>query len=45
MDLLKSLLTTLPALVSLDYIEGADDIILALNVSLEEWGEILMQLA
>ena len=35
MDLLKLILITLPALVFLDYIEGADNIILAIDASLE----------
>ena len=35
MDLLKLALTTLPALVSLDYSEGAGDIILVVDASLE----------
>lgn len=34
MDLLKPALTTLPVLISLNYIEGADDIILAVDTSL-----------
>lgn len=38
MDLLKFALTSPPALVSLDYTEGAGDIILAVDASLEGWG-------
>ena len=44
MDLLKFALTTPPALVSLDYTEGAGDIIFAIDASLEGWGRVLMQL-
>ena len=44
MDLLKFALTSPPALVSLDYIERAGDIILAVDASLEGWGGVLMQL-
>ena len=44
MDLIKLALTTPPALVSLDYTEGAGDIILAVDASLEGWGGVLMQL-
>ena len=44
MDLLKLALTNTPALVSLDYTQGAGDIILAVDASLEEWGGVLMQL-
>lgn len=43
-DLLKLALTTLPALVFLDYSEGAGNIIFAVDASLEEWGRVLMQL-
>ncbi len=43
MDLLKLTLTTPPALVSLDYSEGAGDIILAVDASLEGCGGVLMQ--
>lgn len=35
MDILNLALTTLPALVSLDYSEGASDIIFAIDTSLE----------
>lgn len=44
MDLFKLALTTPPTLVSLDYSEGAGDIILTLDASLEGWGEVLIQL-
>ena len=44
MDLFKLALTTPPALVSLDYSEGAGDIIFAVDASLEGWKEVLMQL-
>ena len=44
MDLLKLALTSPPALVSLDYTEGAGDIILAVDASLDGWGGVLMQL-
>ena len=44
MDLLKLALTTFPALVSLDYLEGAGEIILTVDTSLEGWGGVLMQL-
>lgn len=44
MDLLKLVLRTLPALVFLDYIEGAGDIILAVNTSLQGWEGVLIQL-
>ena len=43
-DLLKLALTTPPILVFLDYTEGAGDIILVVDTSLEEWGKVLMQL-
>lgn len=43
-DLLKFSLTTPPILVSLDYTEGVNDIILAVNTSLKGWGRVLMQL-
>ncbi len=36
-DLHKLTLTTPPVLVSLDYSEGAGDIILAVDASLEGW--------
>lgn len=44
MDLVKLALITPPALVFLDYIEKAGDIILAIDASLERWEEVLMQL-
>ena len=44
MDLLKHALTNPPALVSLDYSQGAGDIILAVDASLDGWGGVLMQL-
>ena len=44
MDLLKLAFTTPLALVSLDYIWGAGDIILAVDSSLNRWGGVLMQL-
>ncbi len=44
MDLLKLALTTSPVLVSLYYSEGAGEIILAVDASLEGWGGVLMQL-
>ena len=44
MNLLKLALTTLPALVSLDYTKGASDIILAVDANLDGWGGVLMQL-
>ncbi len=44
MDLMKLALTSPPALVSLDYSKEADEIILAVNASLEGWGGVLMQL-
>ncbi len=44
MDLLKLALTTPPALVPFDYTEGAGDIILTVDASLEGWGGVLIQL-
>ena len=44
MDLLKLALTTPLVLVSLDYSEGVDDIIFAMDASLEGWRGVLMQL-
>ena len=44
MDLLNLALTSPPALFSLDYSKDADEIILAVNASLEGWGGVLMQL-
>ena len=42
MDALKLALTSAPALVKLDYSEGAGAIILAVDVSLKGWGAVLM---
>lgn len=44
MDLLKLAFTNPPALVSLDYTNGASDIILAVDAYLKGWGGVLMQL-
>lgn len=44
MNLLKLVLTSLPALVSLDYSKDAGEIILAIDASLEGWRGVLMQL-
>jgi len=44
MDQLKLALTQAPALVRIDYSEGAGEIILAADASLEGWGSVLMQL-
>ena len=44
MDLLKLAFTTPPALISLDYTDGAGDLILAVDASLDRWGGVLMQL-
>ena len=41
---MKESLTTAPALVSIDYDEGAGLIILAFDASLMGWGAVLMQL-
>ena len=43
MDQLKISLTTAPALVKIDYAEGAGEIILAVDASLTGWGAVLMQ--
>lgn len=43
-DLIKLSLTTFPTLVSLDYSKRADNIILAINTSLEKWKGVLIQL-
>ncbi len=43
-DISKLALTTPPTLVSLDYIECADDIIFAVDASLNGWRGVLMQL-
>lgn len=42
MDLLKLAFTTLFELVSLDYSKKTGEIILAVDVSLKKWGEILI---
>lgn len=44
MNLFKFALNSRPALISLDYTEGAGNIILAVNTSLEGWKGVLMQL-
>jgi hypothetical protein len=44
MDALKMALTQTPALVKIDYSEGAGEIILAADASLQGWGSVLMQL-
>ena len=44
MDLLKQAFTSPLALVSLYYSERASEIILVVDASLEDWGEVLMQL-
>lgn len=43
-DLFKFALISPLALVLLDYREGAGDIILVMDASLEKWGRVLMQL-
>lgn len=43
MAILKEALTTAPALASLDYSEGAGEIILGADASLDSWGGVLMQ--
>ena len=43
MDTIKIALTTAPALVKIDYQEGAGEIILAVDASLVGWGAVLMQ--
>ena len=45
MDLLKLSLTTPIALISLDYTEVANNIIIAIDASLEGWRGVLIQLA
>lgn len=42
MNLLKLALTTPPVLVSLDYSIGGGDIILAVDISLVGWKEVLI---
>ena len=44
MDALKVALTTAPALVTLDYSSGAEEIILAVDSSLKGWGAVLSQM-
>ena len=44
MNVLKTALTTAPALVKIIYTDGAGDVILAVDASYEGWGSILMQL-
>jgi hypothetical protein len=44
MDTLKTLLTSAPALVTLDFEEGFRPIILAVDASLTGWGGVLMQI-
>jgi hypothetical protein len=44
MDTPKTALTQAPALIQLDYSEGAGDIILTPDASLKGWGAVLMQL-
>lgn len=44
MDLLKLALTTPPTFIFMDYTESVDDIILAVDTSLDGWREVLMQL-
>lgn len=44
MDLLKFALTSPPTFVSLDSAETAGNVILAVDVSLERWRGVLMQL-
>lgn len=43
MNLLKLAFITPPALVFLDYSEGADDIILAVDASLKGWGGVSVE--
>jgi ribonuclease HI len=44
MDTLKTLLTSSPTLVTLDFLPGARLIILAVDASLTGWGAVLMQI-
>lgn len=44
MDLLKLILTTCPAHISLNYIEDAGDIILVVDVNFDGWRGVLMHL-
>jgi hypothetical protein len=43
MDTLKEALTSAPALRTLNYSEGAGEIILAVDASLQGWGAVLQQ--
>ena len=43
MDMLKDVLMNAPALATIDYAEGAGEIILAVDTSGESWGAILQQ--
>ena len=43
MNVLKNALTSAPALVTIDYAEGAGRIVLAFDASLTGWGAVLMQ--
>lgn len=43
MNLLQLALTTLWALVFLDYNKGGGDIIFAIDASVKRWGEVLIQ--
>ena len=42
MDLLKLALTTPPTLMSLDYLKGAGEMKLAMDIRLEGWGRVLI---
>ena len=44
MNVLKTALTTAPALVKIIYMDGAGDVILAVDASYKGWGFVLMQL-
>ena len=44
MDALRAALTQAPALVKIDYSEGAGEVILAADASLDGWGSVLIQL-
>jgi hypothetical protein len=44
MSALKTALTSAPALVKIIYVDGAREIILAVDASLKGWGAVLMQL-
>ena len=45
MNLLKKQLTTVPALKSINYYEGAGDIVLAVDINSHRWRAVLMQYA